>query len=395
MISKIVGGITPSATCELEGLIGSMKKEGIDVVALNIGEPDYKTPENICQACKDAIDERKTTYVATAGVPELRQAICRKLQRDNGLTYAPEQICVSTGAKQALFNAVMAVPNPGDEVIIPTPGWVSYVEMVKLVGGIPVCVPCKDDFQLDVAAIRAAVTDKTAAIIINSPNNPTGAIYTLESLQAMADLAVEKDIYIIADEIYEKLAYGGCKHYSVAALSPEAYEHTIVINGMSKAYRMTGWRCGYTAAPRHLAGGINSLQGHMTSNSTTFVQWAAIEALDNGEPEVQQMVEEFVRRRDYAYDRVSKMAHVSCTKPDGAFYLMPDVSWYFGKKAGDRVIKDSFDMSEYLLQQYHVAVVPGGAFMSPGTLRIAYTNSMEEIKRGLDRIEEALAALKD
>ena len=182
MISKIVGGITPSATCELEGLIGSMKRSGIDVVALNIGEPDFKTPENICAACKDALDARKTTYVATPGIPELRQAICRKLQRDNGLTYAPEQICVSTGAKQALFNAVMAVTNPGDEVIISIPGWVSYVEMVKLVGGIPVCVPCKSDYQLDVDAIRAAVTEKTAAIIINSPNNPTGAVYGQESL---------------------------------------------------------------------------------------------------------------------------------------------------------------------------------------------------------------------
>lgn len=395
MISKIVGGITPSATCELEGLIGSMKKEGIDVVALNIGEPDFKTPENVCVACEEAIAQRKTTYVATAGVPELRQAICRKLLRDNGLTYAPEQICVSTGAKQALFNAVLAVTNPGDEVIIPTPGWVSYVEMVKLVGGIPVCVPCKADFQLDIEAIRAAVSDKTAAIIINSPNNPTGAIYGLDSLKAIADIAVENDFYVIADEIYEKLAYDGCKHYSIAAISPEIYERTIVINGMSKAYRMTGWRIGYSAAPRHIASGINGLQGHVTSNSTTFVQWAAIEALENGEDEVNAMVEEFVKRRDYAYERISKLPHVTCTKPDGAFYLMPDVSWYYGKKAGDKVITDSFSMSEYLLQQYHVAVVPGGAFMSPGTLRIAYTNSMEEIRRGLDRVEEALAALKD
>ena len=267
--------------------------------------------------------------------------------------------------------------------------------MVKLVGGVPVCVPCKADFQLDIEAIRAAVTDKTAAIIINSPNNPTGAIYGLDSLKAIADIAVENDFYVIADEIYEKLAYGDCKHYSIAAISPEIYERTIVINGMSKAYRMTGWRIGYSAAPKHIASGINGLQGHVTSNSTTFVQWAAIEALENGEAEVQAMVEEFVKRRDYAYERVSKLPHVTCTKPDGAFYLMPDVSWYYGKKAGDKVITDSFAMSEYLLQQYHVAVVPGGAFMSPGTLRIAYTNSMEEIRRGLDRLEEALAALKD
>lgn len=393
MISKIVGNVTPSATCELEGLIGSMKKEGINVVALNIGEPDFKTPEPICDACKDALDARKTTYVATAGIPELRQAICAKLQRDNGLTYTPEQICVSTGAKQALFNAVMAVANPGDEVIIPTPGWVSYVEMVKLVGGVPVCVPCTPDLQLDLNAIRQAVTEKTAAIIINSPNNPTGAVYSMESLRAVAQLAVEKDLYIIADEIYEKLIYGDARHVSIASLSPEIYQRTIVINGMSKAYRMTGWRIGYSAAPLDLAKGISALQSHVTSNSTTFVQWAALEALEHGEEGVKQMVSEFVARRDYAYERACQLPHVTCTKPDGAFYLMPDVSWYYGKTDGTHVISDSFAMSEYLLQQYHVAVVPGGAFMAPGAIRIAYTNSMSEIQRGFDRIAQALAAL--
>lgn len=395
MISKIVGNITPSATCELEGIIGSMKKDGIDVVALNIGEPDFKTPEAICTACKKALDERKTTYVATAGVPELRQAICHKLLCDNGLSYTTDQICVSTGAKQALFNAVMAVTNPGDEVIIPTPGWVSYVEMVKLVGGIPVCVPCRSDFQLDIEAIIAAVTDKTAAIIINSPNNPTGAVYGLESLKRVAELAVEKDLYVIADEIYEKLIYGEKQHYSIAAISPEIYERTIVINGMSKAYRMTGWRIGYSASPKSIAAGINGMQGHMTSNSTTFVQWSAIEALRNGEAEVKQMVEEFSKRRDYAYERILQLPHVQCTKPDGAFYLLPDLSWYYGKKVGDKVFRDSFDLSEYLLSEYHVAVIPGDAFMAPGTIRIAYTNSMAEIGRGIDRIATALAALSD
>lgn len=393
MVSKIVGAITPSATCELEGLIGSMKKSGVDVISLNIGEPDFKTPENICQACKTALDERKTTYVATAGIPELRQAICRKLQRDNGLHYAPEQICVSTGAKQALFNAVMAVTNPGDEVIIPIPGWVSYVEMVKLVGGVPVCVPCKEDYQLDTAAIRAAVTEKTAAIIINTPNNPTGAVYGREALQAIGELAVEKNLYVIADEIYEKLLYGESRHISLAALSEEFYRRTIVINGMSKAYRMTGWRIGYSAAPADIAKGISALQGHVTSNSTTFVQWSAIEALERGEADVEAMVEEFVKRRDYAYQRALALPHVKCTRPDGAFYLMPDVSWYYGKAAGDRRITDSFAMSEYLLQDYHVAVVPGGAFLAPEAIRIAYTNSLGEIRRGFDRIEEALSAL--
>ena len=394
MLSKIVAAITPSATCELEGLIGEMKRNGIDIVALNIGEPDYKTPQNICDACEDALEARKTTYVAVAGIPELRQAICRKLEKENGLRYIPQQICVSTGAKQALFNAVMAVVNPGEEVIIPTPGWVSYVEMVKLVGGIPVCVPSLPDYQPDLDAIRSAVTEKTAAIIINSPNNPTGAVYSENNLRALAELALEKDIMIISDEIYEKLIYGEAKHFSIAALVPEAYDKTIVINGMSKAFRMTGWRCGYSAAPPAIAQGISNFQGHVSSNSTTFVQWAAIEALEHGEKDLEEMVKEFEKRRNYAFQRVGDLPHVSCSKPDGAFYVLPDVSWYYGKGKNGRVIKDSFDLSEYLLQDYHVAVVPGGAFMAPKAIRVAYTNSLPEIQRGFDRIQEALLALR-
>ena len=205
---------------------------------------------------------------------------------------------------------------------------------------------------------------------------------------------MEKDLYVIADEIYEKLLYGDCRHVSIASLSPDIYQRTIVINGMSKAYRMTGWRIGYSAAPADIAKGISSLQGHITSNSTTFVQWSAIEALENGEADVQDMVAQFVQRRDYAYESAVNLPHVTCTKPDGAFYLMPDVSWYYGKRAGDKVIVDSFAMSEYLLQNYHVAVVPGGAFMAPEAIRIAYTNSLSEIQRGFDRIEEALCALQ-
>ena len=393
MLSKIVAGITPSATCELEGLIGNMKRAGVDVVAMNIGEPDFKTPQSICDACTDALDARKTTYVATPGIPELRQAICRKLERENGLHYVPEQICVSTGAKQALYNAVMAVVDPGDEVIVPVPAWVSYMEMVKLAGGLPVCVPSLPDYQPDVAAIAAALTDRTKAILLNTPNNPTGAVYTAENLRAIAALAIEHDLVIITDEVYEKLVFGGAEHLSIAALVPEVYERTILVNGLSKAFRMTGWRCGYSAAPLPIARGISNLQGHTTSNSTTFVQWAAIEALEHGEADVRDMVEEFARRRDYAFQRVSELPHVSCARPDGAFYLLPDVSWYFGRSFNGLPIKDSFQMSEYLLQQYHVAVVPGGAFEAPKAIRIAYTNSMHELERGFDRIRDALAAL--
>ncbi len=394
MLSKIVSNITPSATCELEGTVGAMKAAGVDVVALNIGEPDYGTPVDIKAACERAIEAGKTTYVNTAGIPEVRKAICEKLARDNGIGYQPDQICVSTGAKQALNNAVLAVTNPGDEVIIPTPSWVSYVEIVKLVGGVPVCVGTKPDYQLDVDAVEAAVTEKTAAVIINTPNNPTGAVYTRESLERLAKLATKHGFIVISDEVYEKLVYNGARHVCIASLSQEAYDHTIVINGLSKAYRMTGWRIGYSAAPALLAAGIKAIQGHVTSNSTTFVQWAAIQALQHGEASIKEMVAEFAKRKAYAYARLCAMPGVACKDVNGAFYLLPDVSAYFGKRDGDNVIRDSFDFCNYVLKEYQVALVPGGAFLSPNTVRVAYTNSMERIKEGMDRIELALSRLK-
>lgn len=394
MLSKIVKNITPSATCELEGVVADMENAGIDVIELNAGEPDLATPDNIIDACVKAMKEGKTKYVNVPGIAQLREAICRKLKRDNDVEYQPSQICVSTGAKQALNNAVRAVTNPGDEVIIPMPGWVSYVEIVKLVGGIPVCVDCKEDYQLDLEAIEKAVTPKTAAIIINTPNNPTGAVYSRESLEKLAELAVQNDFYIISDEVYEKLIYGDSRHECVASFSKEAYEHTIIINGMSKAYCMTGWRIGYSAAPAEIASGISAIQGHTTSNSTTFVQWAAIEALDHNDATIAEMVKEFSRRRDYTYQRLTAMEGIKCNNVEGAFYLLPDVSYYFGKSNAERTIKDSFDFCDYILKEARVAIVPGAAFMAPDMVRIAYTNSMEKIREGMDRIEAALGQLK-
>lgn len=393
MLSKVVKNITPSATCELEGVVADLKAAGVDIVGLNAGEPDFLTPVPIRQACTDAMNGGKTKYVNIPGIAELRRAICKKLERDNNVSYEPSQICVSTGAKQALNNAVLAVVNPGDEVIIPIPGWVSYVEIVKLYGGVPVCVDTDENYQLDLEKIEAAITPKTAAILINTPNNPTGAVYSEEALRKLADLAVKHNFYIISDEVYEKLTYNGKKHFCVASASPEAYEHTIVINGMSKAYAMTGWRIGYTAAPKEIAAGITAIQGHTTSNSTTFVQWAAIEALEHGQPAMEEMIAEYARRKDYTFERLMAMPGIRCKNVDGAFYLLPDVSSYFGKKAGDTVIKDSFDFCTYILNEGHVAIVPGGAFLSPNTVRIAYTNSMENIVKGMDRIEAALAKL--
>lgn len=394
MLSKIVSGITPSATCELEGTVADLKAAGVDIIGLNAGEPDFMTPETIRKACYDAIEAGKTKYVNIPGIAELRREICKKLERDNQVRYEPDQICVSTGAKQALNNAVLAVVNPGDEVIIPMPGWVSYIEIVKLYGGIPVCVDTKPDYQLDIPAIEAAVTDKTAAIIINSPNNPTGAVYTRESLLALADLAVRRDFYVISDEVYEKLIYGDTEHVCIASFSPEAYDHTIVINGMSKAFAMTGWRIGYSAAPKEIAAGINAIQGHTTSNSATFTQWAAMTALQSCEGEIQRMVGEFKKRKDYCYDRLVHMPGITCKNVDGAFYLLPDVSAYYGKQFQGNMIRDSFDFCNYILNEAHVAIVPGGAFNSANTVRIAYTNSMEKIQQGLDRIEAALRQLQ-
>lgn len=393
MLSRIAQNITPSATCELEGVVSDMRAAGVDVIGMNAGEPDFDTPENIREACKKALDEGKTRYVNVPGIVPLREAICEKLKKDNGLDYKPAQICVSTGAKQALNNAIMAVVNAGDEVIIPMPGWVSYVEIVKLVGAVPVCVGTKEDFQLDVEAIEKAITPRTAAIMINTPNNPTGAVYTKESLEKLAELAVKHDFYIISDEVYEKLIYNGKVHVSPAELSKEAYEHTIIINGMSKAFAMTGWRCGYTAAPADVAKGINAIQGHTTSNSTTFVQWASIEALKNNDGTVKEMVGEYAKRKDYTYGRLTSMEGITCANVDGAFYLLPDVSYYFGKKYDDKEIKDSFDFCSYILEKAHLAIVPGGAFNAPNCVRIAYTNSMEKIVEGMDRLEKALSQL--
>lgn len=393
MISERIKRMTPSATIELEGTVAELEAQGVHVIGLNAGEPDFATPANIRTACEKALDAGKTKYISVTGIADLKKAICKKLLRDNNVTYTPAQIVVSTGAKQALDNAVMAICNPGDEVIIPAPCWVSYVEMVKLADGVPVIVETDPKtFQLDIAAIAKAVTPKTRAIMINTPNNPTGAVYTRESLQQLGELAVKHDFYIISDEVYEKLIYNG-EHVCVASLSPEIYARTIVINGFSKAFAMTGWRIGYSASPQDVARGMASLQGHTTSNSTTFVQWAAVEALEGGEETIEAMRKEFAKRRIYLLQRLQGMAGISCAEADGAFYLLPDVSSYFGKKCGDRVIKDSFDFCKYLLDDARLAVVPGAAFEAPRTIRIAYSNSLENIKEGMDRMEKALAKL--
>ena len=395
MISRLAKNITPSATCELEGVVADLKAQGIDVIEMNAGEPDFLTPHTIVHACEDAMAQGKMKYVNINGIAALREAICEKLKRDNQLIYDASQICVSTGAKQALFNAVLAVINPGDEVLIPIPGWVSYSEMVKMAGATPVYVKTKKFFHLDIEAIKAAVTDKTKAIMINSPNNPTGAVYTKDEIEALAELAKEHDFFVISDEVYEKYIYGGKKHYSIAAVSKDAYERTIVINGFSKAYAMTGWRIGYSAAVPEIARAITAIQGHVTSNSTTMVQWAAIEALASGEDNVPSMLAMYQERRTYMLGRLQAIPGVTCDEVDGAFYYMADFGSYMNKHLPDgEKVESAVRLCDYLLKEAHVAMVPGEAFLAPGMIRFAYTNAVDKIKIGMDRIEEALAKLQ-
>jgi len=395
-LSKRILNINPSATLELSNRVSELRAQGVDIISYNVGEPDFFTPENIREAGKRAIDEGKTTYTPVAGIPELRRMISEKLQNDNNITYSPQEICLGVGAKQPLLNAVLAVCDDGTEVIIPTPCWVSYIEMVKLAGATPVLVPCKeeDGFELDMAAIEAAVTERTSAVLINTPNNPTGAVYSEETLRKLASLAVERDFVVIADEIYEKLIYNGKKHFSIASISPEVREHVVTINGFSKAYAMTGWRIGYSAAPLPITKGISAIMSHATSNICTISQYAGVEALTGPQESIENMRKEFDRRRVFLYERLNSIEGITCAQANGAFYLLPNVTSFFGKKTPDgRVLNDSFDVANFLLDDAHIAVVPGAAFEAPDNLRISYSNSLEALTIGMDRMEASLKKL--
>ncbi len=393
MISDRIQRMAPSQTLELNAKVAELRAEGKSIIALNSGEPDFNTPAPVIEAAHRAMLDGKTKYTQTPGIPQLREAIARKLLRDNKIEYDPSEIIVSTGAKFALSNAFQVMCNPGDEVIIPTPCWVSYVEMVKLADGIPVFVTVASDNRLDVDAIERAITPKTRIILINTPNNPTGAVYSEESLRRVAELAIEHDCYIITDEVYEKLIYGTAPHISIASFSREVWERTLTINALSKAYAMTGWRIGYAAGPRDIIKGISSIQGHTTSNSTSFVQWAAITALDECDEHVEFMRKAFEERRNYMFDRVSKLPGFNCPFPEGAFYLFPDVSGTFGKRFGDRVISDAPALANYLLDEAGVALVPGNAFEAPSSIRLTYSNSMENLIEAMNRIEAAIGKL--
>lgn len=395
MLSERAKNISPAATIEISAKIAELKLQGVEIISLNIGEPDFFTPDNISLAAKAAIDEHFTKYQPVPGIPSLREAICEKLERDNHVVYTPDEICVSAGAKQAVFNSIFVLCGEGDEVIIPVPCWVSYSEIVKLSGATPVYVPCspKDGFQLDLDKIKAAITPRTRAILINTPNNPTGAVYQQNLLYELGKLAVEHDFFIISDEIYEKIIYDGAVHIAVASLSPEIWTHCVTVNGFSKEFSMPGWRVGYSAAPKPISKAIRAVQGHVTSAANSIAQKAAFEALTGPHEAVDNMCKEYAVRRKNVAQWLSDIPGLSFSMPTGAFYFFVDVSSYLGGKVGDRTLNTSMDIANYLLDQARVAVVPGEAFHLSGYLRISYSNSMDNLERALSRMKEAFAQI--
>jgi len=373
--------LTPSLTLAIDSKAKALKAEGVDVCGFGAGEPDMDTPEHIKAAAIEAIQSGFTKYTPSSGIPELRQAISEKFKTENNLDYKPSQIIVSNGAKQSCFNAIAAVCNPGDEVIIPAPFWLSYPEMVRLAGADPVIIPTtqENNWKITAEDFENAMTPRTKMIIINSPGNPTGSVYTKEELRAISEVAAEEDIFILSDEIYEKLTYDGAEHVSIASLTPEAHDLTITVNGFSKAYAMTGWRLGYLGAPESIAKAIDSMQSHSTSNPCSFAQKGALAALKGDQQCVVDMRDEFDIRRQYMFDRLSNIPGLTAVNPQGAFYILVNVS-SFGLK--------SQNFADRLLSKANVAVVPGIAFGDDRTIRLSYATSLDIIKKGLDRIEE-------
>lgn len=394
-VSERVQALAPSATLAMSQKSAELKAQGVDVINLSVGEPDFPTPAHIKEAAKKAIDDNFTFYTPVPGYLSLRKAVSEKLAKENGVTYAPEQIVVSNGAKQALCNVILACINPGDEVIIPMPAWVSYVEMVKLAGGVTVAVeaPISQDFKITPAQLEAAITPATRMIMLCSPSNPTGSVYSRQELQGLVDvLAKHPDIIVLADEIYEHINFTGA--FTSLASFPEIADRTVIINGVSKAYAMTGWRIGYCAAPLWLAKAVNKLQGQYTSNASSIAQKAAEAAYTGSQECITEMNKAFERRRNLVVELASQIPGLGVNRPDGAFYLFPEVSSFFGKSTPEgKVIANSMDLCMYLLEQGHVACVDGGSFGMEGYIRLSYATSDDNLREALRRIGEALAKL--
>jgi aspartate aminotransferase len=385
-LAKRVGQVTPSLTLAVDTKAKAMKAEGMNVCSFSVGEPDFPTPAHIVKAAEAALEAGKTRYGPAAGEPKLREAIAQKLQKENLLCYGAENVIVTNGGKHSLFNLFLATIEPGDEVIIPAPYWVSYPEMVKLAEGTPVIVEttAESGFKISPEQLRQAITPKTRLFVLNSPSNPTGMVYTPDEIKALAEVVVEKDIFVVSDEIYEKLLYDGAEHFSIGAASPEAFERTIVSSGFAKAYSMTGWRVGFLAGPVDVIRACSTIQGHSTSNVCTFAQYGAISALEGSQQPVEEMRVAFAERRQYMLDALNAIPGLTCPKPDGAFYLFPSI-----QKTGLK----SLQFSETLLEQHQVAVVPGIAFGADDYIRLSYATDMETIKRGMERLDQFVRSL--
>ena len=395
-VSKRCMAIAPSVTLAIDTKAKEMRAQGVDVIGFGVGEPDFDTPEYICEAAKRAIDAGQTRYTPVAGTLALRQAISDKLKKDNGLDYDPTEIIVSNGAKQSLYVALAAIIDPGDEVLIPAPAWVSYPEMVGMVGGVPVLVQAdeKNDYLVTIDQLRAAVTPRTKALILNSPNNPNGNVCPRGLLEEIAALAVEKGLFVIADEIYEKLIYEGEKHVSIASLGDQIKAQTILVNGVSKTYAMTGWRIGYAAGPIDVIKAMTRFQSHATSNANSIAQAAAAAALKNGEEEIAAMVAEFDARRVLMDRLVNSIDGLSANRPKGAFYTMINISRIIGKKYKGVVIDGSTTFSDLLLEAAKVAVTPAKAFGADDHVRVSYATSRENIEEGMRRVAAFLGELE-
>lgn len=395
-LSKKAAAVKPSSTLAITAKAKELNAKGIDVVGFGAGEPDFNTPQNICEAAIKAINDGFTKYTPASGTVELKEAVCEKFKRFNNLTYKPSQIVISNGGKHSLTNIFTAILNPGDEVIIPAPFWLSYPEMVKMADGVPVFVRGEkaDGYKVTVEQLQAAVTDKTKALILNSPSNPTGMIYTKDELQKIADFVVKNDIYVISDEMYEYLVYGENEHVSIASLGEEIYKRTITVSGLAKGYAMTGWRIGYTGSSEEIAKLMSSVQSHATSNPNSIAQKAAVEALMGDQSTVDEMKKEFDKRRKYMYDRVCIIEGLSTLEPQGAFYVFIDVSKVLEMKYKGEKVGTSAKFAEILINDYQTAVIPCADFGFDDHIRLSYAISVEQIEKGLSRIEKCISEME-
>ncbi|MCI8826493.1 MAG: pyridoxal phosphate-dependent aminotransferase [Lachnospiraceae bacterium] len=395
-LSRKAQAVKPSSTLAITAKAKELKAQGIDVVGFGAGEPDFDTPENICDAAVSAIKNGFTKYTPASGTNELKQAVCDKFQKFNNLHYTPDQIVISNGGKHSLTNVFQAILNPGDEVIIPSPYWLSYPEIVMLADGEPVFVRGEQEngYKVTVEQLQAATTEKTKALILNSPSNPTGMIYSEEELSAIADYVIKNDIYVVADEMYEYLVYDGNRHVSIASLNEEIYKRTITVSGLAKTYAMTGWRIGYTGSSVEIAKLMSGIQSHQTSNPNSIAQKAAVEALTGDQSAMKMMVHEFDVRRKYMYEKISSMHHISAKEPYGAFYVFADISKTLEMSYKGKKIETSAEFARILIEEYNVAVVPCTDFGYDDHIRLSYAISIQQIEEGLSRIEKFLIELK-